>query len=177
MDGRETRHREAAACGDAVAERKPAADREAVVDAIQREMTSFARRARAFAGRLHPELTLVSYTLLAHLEETADVGGCLAKDLAAHYGLDKSTVSRQVQTLEGLGFLERVPAPGDHRAQLLRLTPAGAEILAQVTESRLAAVSERLSGWPDADVARFADLLTRYNSGASSDIDTAETAH
>jgi len=143
MDERETRHHE-------------------VVDAIQREMTVFARRARAFAGRLHPELTLVSYTLLAHLE---DSGGCLAKDLAAHYGLDKSTVSRQVQTLERLGFLERVPDPEDHRAQLLRLTPAGAEILAQVTESRHAAVAERLSGWKDADIARFADLLTRYNAG------------
>ncbi|WP_344659200.1 MarR family winged helix-turn-helix transcriptional regulator [Catenulispora subtropica] len=140
-------------------------------------MTVFARRARAFAGRLHPELTLVSYTLLAHLEETEDSGGCLAKDLAAHYGLDKSTVSRQVQTLERLGFLERLPAPGDHRAHLLRLTPAGAEILAQVTESRHAAVSERLSGWSEEDVAAFAELLTRYNSGPSSGVDSPETAH
>lgn len=155
----------------------PVGDREAMVDAVQREMTVFARRARAFAGRLHPELTLVSYTLLAHLEETADAGGCLAKDLAAHYGLDKSTVSRQVQTLERLGFLERVPAPEDHRAHLLRLTPAGAGILAQVTESRHAAVSERLSGWGDEEVARFAELLTRYNSGPSAGADSVEAEH
>lgn len=142
MTDSETRHREA-------------------VDAIQREMTVFARRARAFAGRLHPELTLVSYTLLAHLE---DSGGCLAKDLAARYGLDKSTVSRQVQALERLGFLERRPAPEDHRAQMLHLTPAGTDILAQVTESRHAAVAERLAGWGDADVAGFAELLIRYNA-------------
>lgn len=142
MTERETRHREA-------------------VDAIQREMTVFARRARAFAGRLHPELTLVSYTLLAHLE---DSGGCLAKDLAARYGLDKSTVSRQVQALERLGFLERRPAPDDHRAQLLHLTPAGTDILAQVTESRYAAVAERLAGWGDEPIARFAELLIRYNA-------------
>lgn len=152
MTGSETRHREAA---DAV-------DGMDAVEAIQREMTAFARRARAFAGRLHPELTLVSYTLLAHLE---DSGGCLAKDLAARYGLDKSTVSRQVQALERLGFLERRPAPEDHRAQMLHLTPAGAGILAQVTESRHAAVAERLAGWSDADVARFAELLIRYNAG------------
>lgn len=155
------------------------------VDAIQREMTVFARRARAFAGRLHPELTLVSYTLLAHLE---DSGGCLAKDLAARYGLDKSTVSRQVQALERLGFLERRPDPEDHRAQLLHLTSAGADILAQVTESRYAAVAERLEGWDDDEIARFAGLLIRYNAAPEtsgddaiteqySDPDIAETVH
>lgn len=153
MTGSEARHR-ASVGTDADAD----AD---AVDAIQREMTVFARRARAFAGRLHPELTLVSYTLLAHLE---DSGGCLAKDLAARYGLDKSTVSRQVQALETLGFLERRPAPEDHRAQMLHLTPAGAGILAQVTESRHAAVAARLAGWDGADVARFAELLIRYNA-------------
>ena len=67
------------------------------VETIQREMTAFARRARASAGRLHPELSLVSYTLLGHLEES---GGCRATDLAAHHALDKSTVSRQVAALE-----------------------------------------------------------------------------
>ncbi|MEZ0107222.1 DNA-binding MarR family transcriptional regulator [Catenulispora sp. EB89] len=153
MTGSETRHREA-------------------VDAIQREMTVFARRARAFAGRLHPELTLVSYTVLAHLE---DSGGCLAKDLAARYGLDKSTVSRQVQALERLGFLERRPAPEDHRAQMLHLTPAGADILAQVTESRYAAVAERLEGWGDEDITRFAELLTRYNVAPETSGDDAIT--
>ncbi|WP_370348009.1 MarR family winged helix-turn-helix transcriptional regulator [Catenulispora sp. EB89] len=135
-------------------------------------MTVFARRARAFAGRLHPELTLVSYTVLAHLE---DSGGCLAKDLAARYGLDKSTVSRQVQALERLGFLERRPAPEDHRAQMLHLTPAGADILAQVTESRYAAVAERLEGWGDEDITRFAELLTRYNVAPETSGDDAIT--
>lgn len=67
------------------------------VETIQREMTVFARRAQASAGRLHPELSLVSYTLLGHLEER---DGCRATDLAAHYALDKSTVSRQVAALE-----------------------------------------------------------------------------
>ncbi|GGP98037.1 hypothetical protein GCM10010266_21710 [Streptomyces griseomycini] len=58
------------------------------VEVIQREMTVFARRARASAGRMHPELSLVSYALLGHLETS---GGCRATDLAAHYALDKST--------------------------------------------------------------------------------------
>lgn len=118
---------------------------DASVETIQREMTAFARRARASAGRMHPELSLVSYTLLGHLEES---GGCRATDLAAHYALDKSTVSRQVSALERAGLIERRVDPEDHRVQVLQLTEAGTRILAQVTESRRIAFRERLADWP-----------------------------
>ncbi|MFD9321398.1 MarR family winged helix-turn-helix transcriptional regulator [Streptomyces sp. NPDC057456] len=131
------------------------------VETIQREMTSFARRARASAGRLHPELSLVSYTLLGHLEES---GGCRATDLAAHYALDKSTVSRQVGALERAALIERRQDPEDHRVQVLDLTDAGRRILAQVTESRRTAFRERLAQWPEADLERFAEYLVRYNA-------------
>lgn len=134
---------------------------ETAVETIQREMTIFARRARASAGRMHPELSLVSYTLLGHLEER---GGCRATDLAAHYALDKSTVSRQVSALEQAGLIERRQDPADHRVQVLDLTGAGRQILAQVTESRRAAFRERLAGWPEEDLQRFAGYLTHYNA-------------
>lgn len=133
---------------------------ETAVETIQREMTIFARRARASAGRMHPELSLVSYTLLGHLEES---GGCRATDLAAHYALDKSTVSRQVAALERAALIERRVDPDDHRVQVLHLTGAGRRILAQVTESRRAAFRERLADWPEDDLERFASYLVRYN--------------
>lgn len=131
------------------------------IETIQREMTTFARRARASAGRLHPELSLVSYTLLGHLEENE---GCRATDLAAHYALDKSTVSRQVTALEHAGLIERRLDPDDHRVHVLHLTEAGRTILAQVTESRRSAFQERLADWPEEDLARFAGYLVRYNA-------------
>lgn len=131
------------------------------IETIHHEMTAFARRARASAGRLHPELSLVSYTLLGHLEES---GGCRATDLAAHYALDKSTVSRQVSALEGAGLIERRSDPQDQRVQVLHLTAAGTEILAQVTASRRVAFRERLAGWPEEDLRRFAGYLLRYNA-------------
>ncbi|MFF7640220.1 MarR family transcriptional regulator [Streptomyces canus] len=130
------------------------------VETIQREMTVFARRARASAGRLHPELSLVSYTLLGHLEER---DGCRATDLAAHYALDKSTVSRQVTALERAGLVERRQDPEDHRVHVLHLTAAGRHILGQVTVSRRAAVGERLAQWSQEDLERFAGYLVRYN--------------
>jgi DNA-binding MarR family transcriptional regulator len=131
------------------------------VETIQREMTVFARRARASAGRLHPELSLVSYTLLGHLEER---DGCRATDLAAHYALDKSTVSRQVGALERAGLIERRQDPEDHRVQVLHLTGTGRRILGQVTVSRRAAVGERLAEWSREDLERFAGYLVRYNA-------------
>ncbi|MFG3586254.1 MarR family winged helix-turn-helix transcriptional regulator [Streptomyces sp. NPDC047990] len=142
----------------------------AAVETIQREMTAFARRARASAGRMHPELSLVSYTLLGHLEES---GGCRATDLAAHYALDKSTVSRQVAVLERTGLIERRIDPDDHRVQVLQLTEAGTRILAQVTESRRVAFRERLADWPAEDLERFAAYLVRYNTASAAPVTRA----
>ncbi|MFC9455777.1 MarR family winged helix-turn-helix transcriptional regulator [Streptomyces sp. NPDC056637] len=141
-------------------------DRETAVETIQREMTSFARRARAMAGRMHPELSLVSYTLLSHLDEK---GGCRATDLATHYALDKSTVSRQVSALERAGLVMRRVDPDDHRVQVLHPTEAGADILAQVTVSRRQAFQERVADWPEEDLVRFADYLLRYNAQVQDD--------
>ncbi|WP_335934066.1 MarR family winged helix-turn-helix transcriptional regulator [Streptomyces sp. PTD5-9] len=137
------------------------AEREASLDVIQRELTAFARRARAAAARLHPELPLVSYTLLAHID---DRNGCRATDLAAHYMLDKSTVSRQIRTLEELGLVERHPDPDDHRIQVLHPTEAGTQALASTQASRRAAYQERLADWTADDLAKFAECLMRYNS-------------
>ncbi|GAA1358616.1 MarR family winged helix-turn-helix transcriptional regulator [Streptomyces beijiangensis] len=135
--------------------------RDTSVDTIQRELTAFARRARATAARLHPELPLVSYTLLAHID---DQQGCRATDLAGHYMLDKSTVSRQIAALEKLGLVERRPDPDDHRVQVLHPTDAGTETLAATQGSRRAAVRDRLADWSEEDLNRFADYLLRYNS-------------
>ncbi|MGW2822367.1 MarR family winged helix-turn-helix transcriptional regulator [Streptomyces sp. NPDC001443] len=134
------------------------------VETIQREMTIFARRARASAGRMHPELSLVSYTLLGHLEE---MDGCRATDLAAHYALDKSTVSRQVAALERAGLIERRQDPEDHRVQVLHLSAAGRGILLQVTQRRRAAFRERLADWPEEDLELFAGYLERYNAAGA----------
>ncbi|HET6360281.1 MarR family winged helix-turn-helix transcriptional regulator [Streptomyces sp.] len=140
------------------------ATRDESVDTIERELTAFARRARAAAARLHPELPLVSYTLLAHIDGRQ---GCRATDLAAHYMLDKSTVSRQVSALEKLGLVERRSDTEDHRVQVLHPTAAGTELLSSTHASRRAAYQERLADWPTEDLARFAAYLLRYNAAGA----------
>jgi DNA-binding MarR family transcriptional regulator len=138
-------------------------EREETVETIQRELTAFSRRARAAAARIHPELSLVSFTLLAHLAEQR---GCRATDLAAHYLLDKSTVSRQVAALEQLGFVERRPDPDDQRVQALHPTPAGGEGLAVATARRQEVFRRRLADWEQQDLERFATYLVRFNAAS-----------
>ncbi|MCX5398320.1 MarR family winged helix-turn-helix transcriptional regulator [Streptomyces sp. NBC_00102] len=139
--------------------------REEYFDVIQRELTAFSRRARATAARLHPELTLVSQALLSYIHEE---NGCRATDLAAHYLLDKSTVSRQITALEKLGLIERHPDPEDQRIQVLHPTEAGLKALMSTQASRRAAYQERLADWTTEDLATFARSLLRYNAASNS---------
>ncbi|MER7754541.1 MarR family transcriptional regulator [Kitasatospora sp. NPDC097643] len=135
--------------------------RESSIDTIQRELTAFARRARHKASQLHPDLSLVTYSILDLITER---GGCRAADVAAHFMLDKSTVSRQVTALEKLGLLRREADPDDQRGQILRATEAGLTLLRDANEQRRIAFTARLSDWSDEDIARFADYLTRYGA-------------
>jgi len=138
--------------------------RDEAVDSIQRELTAVARRARATAARMHPDLSLVAFTILAHLEEQQ---GTRATDLAAHYLLDKSTVSRQVAALERLGYIERRVDPADHRVQVLHLAPHGIAILTNARANRRDTFHERLASWDPADLARFSEYLMRFNADSA----------
>ncbi len=132
------------------------------VDTIQRELTAFARRARGRAAELHPELSLVAYSILDLVLER---DGCLATDLAEQFLLDKSTVSRQVGALEKLGYLERAVDPDNRRNHVLHATPAGRSVAREAERRRREAFQERFADWTDEDVAAMAGYLVRYNRG------------
>ncbi|MER8186668.1 MarR family transcriptional regulator [Kitasatospora sp. NPDC094015] len=134
-------------------------DRDAALETIQRELTAFARRARHKAAQLHPDLSLVTYSMLDLVNER---GTCRGADLASHFMLDKSTVSRQVTALERLGLLVREADPEDQRGQLLRLTDAGTELLAEAYQQRRLSFTKRFETWSDEDMAAFARYLVRY---------------
>ncbi|RMI44359.1 MarR family transcriptional regulator [Actinomadura harenae] len=146
---------------DAVTERDDEHTRDEALEKIRWELTALARRARAIAGRAHPDLSLVSYSLLSHLDET---GGCRAVDLADYFLLDKSTVSRQIAALERLGLVERHAGSAHARGQRLAPTEAGRELLDEAVRRRHGAITERLRDWSDDDLARFAGYLIRYNA-------------
>lgn len=136
-------------------------DREASIDVIQRELTSFARRARQKAAQLHPELSLVAHSMLDHMYKN---GSCHAADLAAYFMLDKSTVSRQIGVLEAEGMIVRESDPDDHRRQTLKPSEKGLDLLKKANRQRRASFEKRFTDWDDADVAQLAAYLRCYNA-------------
>lgn len=62
------------------------------------------------------------------------VGGARLTELADRSGLTKQAVGEAVADLERLGYVERVPDPGDGRAKIIRLTDRGVQAMSAVAE-------------------------------------------
>jgi DNA-binding MarR family transcriptional regulator len=134
--------------------------REVDVEQLYDGLTILARRSRERSGELHPGLSLVDYSLLTFIDAAASTR---ASDIALAYGLDKSTVSRQIDQLVCAGMLVRDGERPGRRGQALTLTSAGEAALCDAAGSVRAALVDRLADWNDRDVANFARLLGRFN--------------
>jgi DNA-binding MarR family transcriptional regulator len=134
--------------------------RETALEDLYHGLTTMARRARDMSDELHPALSLVAYTLLTEIDLTP---GTRAADLCAHFGLDKSTLSRQLDQLISAGLLRRDNERPGRRGSVLSLTPAGEQHLAAAAQAVRDRLAGRLTGWDDGDIATFAQLVTRFN--------------
>jgi DNA-binding MarR family transcriptional regulator len=134
--------------------------RQSDLDQLYEGLAVFARRSRELSEELHPGLTLVAYSLLSFIEAHE---GSRATDIAAMYGLDKSTVSRQLDALCAAGLLTRAGERAGRRGQVLALTPPGQAALDDAARSVRALLVNRLSDWGDRDVAQFSRLVDRFN--------------
>jgi DNA-binding MarR family transcriptional regulator len=94
----------------------------------------------------------------------ADEGPQRLGALASAFGLDPSTITRQVQALEEIGLAARETDPSDRRASILDLTPNGREILDSTRARRRNRLQEALSDWPDSDLSEFGRLLAEFNA-------------
>ena len=87
--------------------------------------------------------------------------------LAGLLGVDLSVASRQVATALERGFVERRPDPGDGRACLLHLTPAGEQALAEHRSTRVEWLRSVASSWTDDDARRLLADLGRLRDDIS----------
>jgi DNA-binding MarR family transcriptional regulator len=141
---------------------------EETITGLEREFAVFVRQDRAALGQLgrdvHPDLKVAAYRLLAHLAER---GPRRPTELACHVGVTSPTISRQLQHLEELGLIERIEAPDDGRAYLVRLTETGHRRVEEVGVARRRRLDDLLGSWAEEDVHTFAGLLARFNGGAA----------
>lgn len=133
---------------------------------LDTELSMLWRRLRSMGVVLAREaedgLEPAAYGLLGAIHDAHDDvrGG----DLAERFGLDKSTVSRQIAQMEALGLLQRVPDPQDGRARLLRITDEGQDRIRRLRERRGRWLSSTLRDWPEEDVAQLVSLMSRLNA-------------
>jgi DNA-binding MarR family transcriptional regulator len=138
--------------------------RETALDDLYAGLTTLSRRARDVGDDLHPGLSLVDYTLLTQVDAAP---GMRAADLAAHFCLDKSTLSRQLEQLITAGLLRRDGEQPGRRGHALALTAAGRQHLDAVADAVRDRLAERLTDWDDGDIAAFAELVARFNRGST----------
>src|SRR5277367_2552977 len=130
--------------------------REAALDDLYLGLTTLARRARDVGDELHPGLSLVAYTLLTQVDVTP---GMRAADLAAHFCLDKSTLSRQLEQLMSAGLLRRDGEQPGRRGYVLTLTAAGRAHLDDAARAVRDRLAGRMADWDDDDIAVFGTLV------------------
>lgn len=83
---------------------------------------------------------------------------CIAEEL----GMDITTLSRQIKSLEAKDVVFRHALPRDRRVSLLELTPAGIEVLERIDaylSKRIAGIFDRMSGFEQETVIGSLALL------------------
>ncbi|RFU87355.1 MarR family transcriptional regulator [Streptomyces triticagri] len=81
--------------------------------------------------------------------------------LAELLAVDMSVTSRHVAHVVGHGWVERCPDPDDRRSRILRLTPAGSELLEDLASRYMDSLTHHLQDWSDDDVGHLVTLLAR----------------
>jgi DNA-binding MarR family transcriptional regulator len=130
---------------------------------IEQQLTMLFRRAQRvhiMGGHVGIDLDRSAYAILCRLD---DEGPQRLGALATVFGLDPSTITRQVQSIERAGLAARSTDPRDRRVSLLALTDAGLDAVHATRQHRRGQLNQLLADWPEDDVDEFASLLERFN--------------
>ncbi len=88
-------------------------------------------------------------------------GPVRVSDLSQRMGLDVSTISRKVHQLEAEGLVGRSGDPADRRSAVLSITDDGRRVLEKLDGQGEQMLADTMADWPEEDVARLAELLSR----------------
>lgn len=130
---------------------------------IEQQMTVLLRRVQrihVFTSSGKIDLDRSAYGILCRL---ADQGPQRLGALATAYGLDPSTITRQVQALERAGLATRSTDSADRRASILTLTEEGLEVLDRTRRHRRQRLDEILGDWDDDEREKLGELLAKFN--------------
>ncbi|WP_430331720.1 MarR family winged helix-turn-helix transcriptional regulator [Rhodococcus sp. ACT016] len=87
--------------------------------------------------------------------------GCRATDISDAFGVNRSTVSRQLRGCLEAGWVRTEPGTV-RNGYPLRLTAEGVAVLADADRRRFDEVRTRVRGWTPDEIAQFARTLRRF---------------
>jgi len=124
----------------------------------------------AYDVRLAPiGLTLSLASLLAYV---ADFGPVNQTRASEHLGQGRASTGAQVDRLEQLGHVARLPDPDDRRVWMVAITASGRELVDKVTEIDAVLRAELRSGISRSERQQLAAVLVRLQRNLVSVIQT-----
>ncbi|OUC78887.1 MarR family winged helix-turn-helix transcriptional regulator [Gordonia lacunae] len=138
------------------------------ISGLEAELTDFWRRGRVRtrlrARAIDPRLDPSCYPLITVL---ARHNSMPMSDLVTAVGMEKSTVTRQIDAIVRLGLAERHPDPRDARARVVTLTDHGRERIDAVLASAVTDWRARLAQWDPDDIRTLTHLLHRLTEATN----------
>ncbi|WP_420080300.1 MarR family winged helix-turn-helix transcriptional regulator [Streptomyces sp. JL4002] len=128
---------------------------------LARQLTGIGAVKRELARHLPPECPPGAAAVLTVLDRHGEMRLSRLTELMA---IDISVTSRHVTHTAERGWIEREPDPVDGRCRILRLTPAGRALLAEIGARYTAALERALHDWSAQDVDVLNTLLARLRS-------------
>jgi DNA-binding MarR family transcriptional regulator len=128
-----------------------------VVTLSARLVTYAGRLGRAMSRAAAPDIPAATLRLLAQIDEFGSAG---VSRLAQADRCSQPTMSAAVQGLVDRGWATKTPNPADARASIVKLTPAGTEVLVQARRHIGAVVAERLDDDADHDLDDLAAAVS-----------------
>ena len=115
--------------------------------------------------RVAHSLPLTRFEPMQVIERTPH---CRINDIAAALSITVGGTSKLIDRIEAAGLCQRRPDPGDRRASLIELTPAGHQVLADATRTFVSELELRLaSAVSPRSLEQFAATICQLRQGLS----------
>ena len=114
--------------------------RDGAVNHLYQGLATLMRRRAELSAEVHPGLSLTAYTVLTQIQAAPGTRAC---DLADLFGLDKSTISRQLNELQAAGLIGREGERPGRRGYTLVLTAQGQRQLEQEALTQLGLAGQK----------------------------------
>ncbi len=111
------------------------------------------------------DITLPRFDLLAQLDRAPD--GLTMGTLSSRLMVSNGNITGLIDRLVTEGLVERQPAPGDRRAQLVRLTPEGKDAFDRMTPAHAGWIHNLFAGLDRTELTALFDSLAKLKASLS----------